>query len=76
LKGHTSSAQSGAFFFGAKYPMLINEITQRLPTFQAQLKVNGITVTTRVQAASIIQARAMLQHVYGSANVVSLVAVA
>jgi hypothetical protein len=52
--------------------MQINEITKRLPTFQAQLKVNGITVTTRVQAANITQARAMLQHVYGSANVVAL----
>jgi ribosomal protein S9 len=55
-----------------KYPMQINEITQRLPTFQAQLKVNGGTVTTRVQAANIQQARALLQHLYGSANVVAL----
>jgi len=52
--------------------MHINEITQRLPTFQAQLKVNASTVTTRVQAANITQARALLQHLYGAANVVAL----
>jgi hypothetical protein len=56
--------------------MQINEITQPMPTFQAQLKVKSIAVTTRVQAANITQVRAMLQHVYGSADVVSLVAVA
>ena len=55
--------------------MQINEITQRLPTFQAQLKVNGSTVTTQIKATNITQARAMLQHVYGSANVVSLMGV-
>ena len=52
--------------------MHINEITQRLPTFQAQLKVNGSTVTTRVQATNITQARALLVHLYGAANVVAL----
>jgi hypothetical protein len=67
-----SKRPTGRFFVGAKYPMQINEITKRLPTFQAQLKVNASTVTTRVQAANITQARAMLQHVYGSANVVAL----
>ena len=55
--------QVRAFLFHlehTKYPMQINEITQRLPTFQAQLKVNASTVTTRVQAANITQARALL----------------
>jgi hypothetical protein len=53
--------------------MHINEITQRLPTFQAQLKVNASTVRTQIKAVNIQQARTMLQHLYGSANVVSLV---
>jgi ribosomal protein S9 len=52
--------------------MQINEITQRLPTFQAQLKVNGGTVTTRLQAINLTQARELLVHLYGSANVVAL----
>jgi len=55
--------------------MRIDEITQRLPTFQARLKINGSTVTTSVQAANITQARMLLQHLYGAANVVSLFAV-
>jgi predicted nucleic acid-binding protein len=59
-----------------KYPMQINEITHGMPTFQAQLKVNGSTVTTRLQAANIQQARALLVHLYGAPNVVSLAAVA
>lgn len=52
--------------------MHINEITQRLPTFQAQLKVNASTVTTQIKAANITQARALLVHLYGAANVVAL----
>jgi hypothetical protein len=54
--------------------MRIDEITQRLLIFQARLKINGNTVTTSVQAANASQARVMLQHLYGSANVVSLTA--
>jgi hypothetical protein len=52
--------------------MHINEITHRLPTFQAQLKVNASTATTRVQAANITQASSLLVHLYGAANVVAL----
>lgn len=55
--------------------MRINEITQRLPTYQAQVRINFQTVTTQVQAANIMQARMLLQHLYGTANVVSLLAV-
>jgi hypothetical protein len=55
--------------------MRIDEITQRLPTFQALLKINGSIVTTILQAANASQARIMLQHLYGSANVVSLLVV-
>jgi ribosomal protein S9 len=52
--------------------MQINEITHRLLAYQAQLKVNGGTVTTRVQAADITQARALLVHLYGAATVATL----
>ena len=55
-----------------KYPMQINEITHGMPTFQAQLKLSGSTVTTRLQVANIQQARALLVHLYGAANVVAL----
>jgi hypothetical protein len=55
--------------------MRINEITQRLPTYQAQVRINFQTVTTQVQAANNMQARMLLQHLYGTANVVSLLAV-
>ncbi len=65
----------GALFFAAKYPMHINEITQRLPTYQAQVRINSQTVTTQVHAANITQARILLQHLYGAGNVVSLFAV-
>jgi hypothetical protein len=54
--------------------MRIDEITQRLPMFQVQLKINGSTVTSSVQAANITQARMLLQHLYGAANIVSLTA--
>jgi hypothetical protein len=55
--------------------MHINEITQRLPTYQAQVRINSQTVTTQVHAANITQARILLQHLYGAGNVVSLFAV-
>jgi hypothetical protein len=67
-----SKRPAGRFFVGAKYPMRINEFTHEMPTFQAQLKVSGSTVITRLQAANIQQARALLVHLYGAANVVAL----
>ena len=59
----------------AKYPMHINEITQRLRTYQAQVRIKGRTVTTQIQAANLSQARLLLQHLYGVGSVVSMVAV-
>jgi hypothetical protein len=56
--------------------MQINEITHGLPTFQAQVRINSQTITTQVKAANIAQARVMLQHLFGAANVISLFAVA
>lgn len=53
--------------------MHINEITQRLPTYRAQVRIQQQIITTELQAANITQARILLQHVYGAANVVSLV---
>lgn len=56
--------------------MHINEITQRLPTYQAQVRIKGSAVTTQIQAANLTQARLLLHHLYGLGNIVSLVAVA
>ncbi len=55
--------------------MHINEITQRLSTYQAQVRIKGSTVTTQIQAANLAQARLLLQHLYGTGRVVSLFAV-
>lgn len=60
---------------GNKYPMQINEITQRLPSFRAQVRIQQQTVTTELQAANLAQARLLLQHLYGTGRVVSLLAV-
>ena len=58
-----------------KYQMQINEITQRLPSFRAQVRIQQQTITTELQAANITQARLLLQHLYGTGRVVSLLAV-
>jgi hypothetical protein len=58
-----------------KYPMQINEITQRLPSFRAQVRIQQQTITTELQAANITQARLLLQHLYGTGRVLSLLAV-
>ena len=55
--------------------MQINEITQRLPSFRAQVRIQQQTITTELQAANITQARLLLQHLYGTGRVVSLLAV-
>ena len=55
--------------------MHIKEITQRLPTFRAQVRIKHQVITTQLQAANITQARMLLQHVYGAVNVVWLFAV-
>lgn len=59
----------------AKYPMHINEITQRLPSFRAQVRIQQQTITTELQAANITQARLLLQNLYGTGRVLSLLAV-
>lgn len=56
--------------------MHINEITQRVPTYQAQVRITGSsTVTTQIQATNITQARVLTHHFYGTGNVVSLLAI-
>jgi hypothetical protein len=55
--------------------MQINEITQRLPSFRAQVRIQQQTITTELQAANLAQARLLLQHLYGTGRVLSLLAV-
>ena len=52
--------------------MLITEIINPLKTFLAQIRVHGSAVRTTIQADSLTQARAMLLHIYGQANVMSV----
>ena len=52
--------------------MRIDEVTNPLKTFLAQIRVQGSTARTTIQADSLSQARAMLAHVYGQANVMSV----
>ncbi|MFN5616768.1 MAG: hypothetical protein ACK45V_13960 [Brevundimonas sp.] len=49
--------------------MRIDEVTHPLKTFLAQIRAQGLTVRTTVQADSLPQARAILDHVYGRENV-------
>ena len=58
-----------------KYQMQINEITQRLPSFRAQVRIQQQTMTTELQAANLAQARLLLKHLYGTGNVISMVVV-
>jgi len=52
--------------------MRIDEVTNPLKTFLAQIRVQGSTARTTIQADSLSQARAMLAHVYGQVNVMSV----
>jgi hypothetical protein len=52
--------------------MLISEVTNPLKTFLAQIRVQGSTARTTIQADSFSQARAMLAHIYGQVNVMSV----
>jgi hypothetical protein len=52
--------------------MLITEIINPLKTFLAQIRVQGSAVRTTIQADSLTQARAMLLHIYGQVNVMSV----
>jgi hypothetical protein len=49
--------------------MRIDEVTNPLKTFLAQIRAKGLTVRTTIQADSRPQARAILAHVYGQENV-------
>ena len=52
--------------------MRIDEVTNPLKTFLAQIRVQGSTARTTIQADSLSQARAMLAHIYGQVNVMSV----
>jgi hypothetical protein len=73
----TASGRAGALrgwkrrlpALGHKYEMRIDEVTNPLKTFLAQIRAKGLTVRTTVQADSLPQARAILAHVYGQENV-------
>ncbi|MFO0201668.1 MAG: hypothetical protein ACK528_00905 [Alphaproteobacteria bacterium] len=54
---------------GDKYEMRIDEVTNPLKTFLAQIRAQGLTARTTFQAESLPQARAILAHVYGLKNV-------
>jgi len=54
---------------GDKYEMRIDEVTNPLKTFLAQIRAQGLTARTTVQADNLSQARAILVHVYGQKNV-------
>jgi hypothetical protein len=49
--------------------MRIDEVTNPLKTFLAQIRAQGVIVRTTIQADSRPQARAILTHVYGQGNV-------
>jgi hypothetical protein len=51
--------------------MRIDEVTN-LKTFLAQVRANGAVVRTSVYADNLSQARAMLSHLYGLSNLLSL----
>ena len=52
--------------------MRIDEVTNPLNTFLAKVRANGLTGRTTVQADTLSQARAILIHLFGSANVLSV----
>jgi len=56
--------------------MRIFEVTKQLNTFTATVRVttsgSQIVVRTQVQADGITQARAILRHIFGTSNVLSV----
>jgi hypothetical protein len=54
--------------------VLIAEITQRLPTFIARIRLHGQVITTTISAGNPTQARKLLAHLYGAKNVLIVVA--
>ena len=61
---------------GHKYEMRIDEVTNPLKTFLAQIRAQGLTARTTIQADSLSQARAILDHVYGRENVQNVTQIA
>jgi hypothetical protein len=80
----TASGGAGALWgwkrtphdLGHKYEMRIDEVTNPLKTFLAQIRAQGLTARTTVQADSLSQARAILDHVYGRENVQNVIQLA
>ena len=56
--------------------MRIDEVTNPLKTFLAQIRVQGLTVRTTIQADSLSHAKAILVHVYGRENVQMVIQIA
>jgi hypothetical protein len=56
--------------------MRINEVTNQLQTFTATVRVSvsgsSMVLRTQVQSDGITQARALLFHLYGNGNVLSV----
>lgn len=52
--------------------MLIAEVIQPLPVFRARIRIKSVSVTTTLSAESSTQARMLLQHLYGTENVISI----
>lgn len=52
--------------------MQIAEITQRLPTFIARLRVRGLVISSTITAANLMQAHELLKYLYGLGNVLTV----
>ena len=65
----TIEPDGGFHDLGDKYEMRIDEVTNPLKTFLAQIRAQGLTARTTIQADGFSQARAILAHVYGQENV-------
>jgi hypothetical protein len=52
--------------------VLITEITQRLPTYIARIRLRGQVITTTITATNPTQARMLLTHLYGANNVLKV----
>lgn len=65
-----------AFRWGDKYNMRMEEFTSGLNTYTANLRIrcgnNAMTARTTIEAQSHSEARALLCHLYGSSNVISV----
>ena len=55
--------------------MRIDEVTSPLKSFLASVRVGGFSMKTLIDAESLTQARQLLVHLYGPANVLSVMQV-